>query len=144
MGISRTLDELAKKIDVIAGDFPELVSRVIRKVALAVDQAAVLRTPVDTGRARSSWVVTLGVGTRLPVPPSFFDKSGQTAITAARSAVQRYRFGTGSIFVQNNVEYIEKLESGHSKQAPNGMLRFALLAGILTARRERVKIRRVR
>ena len=83
MGISRTFEELSRKIDIITGDFPKEVSRIMRKVALAVDQVAVLRTPVDTGRARSNWVVTLGAGTRLEVPPTFFQKSGGAALAAA-------------------------------------------------------------
>lgn len=109
----------------------------MRKVALAVDQVVVLRTPVDTGRARSNWVVTLGTGTSSEVPLT----SGESALASAKTVIAKFRIRLRSLFIQNNVPYIEQLENGRSAQAPNGMLRFGLLAGINVANREKFSVR---
>jgi hypothetical protein len=64
---------------------------VFRKTALEVEKRVVIRTPVDTGRARAGWGLAM--------------QGKFTAVLA------------------NNVPYIVKLEYGHSKQAPAGMVR---------------------
>ncbi len=141
MATSRSFAQLAARLDRIANLIPIEHERVMRKVALAVDQVVVLRTPVDTGRARSNWVVTLGKGTRLEVPPTFFQKSGGSALASAKIMIAKFRIQLRSLFIQNNVPYIEQLENGRSAQAPNGMLRFGLLAGINVANREKFSVK---
>lgn len=60
----------------------------VQKTTLDVQRDLILATPVDTGTARRGWQATT------PTKP--------------------YEKGT----VENNVEYIGKLNDGHSKQAP--------------------------
>jgi hypothetical protein len=99
------------------------VEREIRKAVIAGDQAIVLGTPVDTGRARANWIVTVGApSSDADKTP---DKTGQAALDQARSAVSGFVAGLGvrgSIFITNNLEYIVPLENGHSAQAPAGMV----------------------
>lgn len=70
----------------------EQVQDVTTKVTLDLQRALMLKTPKDTGRAARGWVATT------PSTP--------------------YEHGV----VENNVEYIGKLNDGHSKQAPAGFV----------------------
>ena len=79
------------------------------------------RTPVDTGRARGNWSVS--ISSRDTTVSVDADPSGSGAINAGVSAVQSYpEEGWPSLFIQNNLPYIERLEDGYSGQAPNGMV----------------------
>jgi len=92
----------------------------VRKVALDAFSEVILKTPVDSGRARASWGV--GVGTVNAGPTNGADKTGQIAIAAAASAAVGMQVGQ-VITLASNLPYIERLEYGYSKQAPAGMVR---------------------
>ena len=92
----------------------------VRKVALDAFSEVILKTPVDSGRARGSWGV--GVGTVNAGPHDNPDKSGDATIAAAASAVAGMQVGK-VITLASNLPYIERLEYGYSKQAPGGMVR---------------------
>lgn len=141
MGISRSFSQLAGKIHVVAASIPGSVSVVVRKVGLAVDQVAVTSTPVDTGRARSNWIVTFGAPTDDERGENEWDRGGNVSLQQAQSAIDAYDVSLGDLFITNNVPYIERLENGWSAQAPSGMLAGAVQAGVLVARGEAVKIR---
>lgn len=142
MGISRSFRGLQNKLRVWANGIPNEAERVTKKVALAVDQAAVVATPVLTGRARSNWVTTVGApfsGEAIP-PPGPWDVTGQRAIDQGESVIGGYQLALGPIFITNNVPYIERLEAGHSPQASEGMLKQAIEAGQVVAKREKLRI----
>lgn len=94
---------------------------VVRKLAFESFKRIILRTPVDTGRARANWGVTIG-SPRVGFFIEGSDKSGGATMSAAQAAVQQFDC-EGSIFITNNVPYIGPLEYGSSKQAPAGMVR---------------------
>jgi len=98
--------------------------RAQRQVALAVDQAVVMATPVDTGRARSNWLVSTVTPNLGIVPPPFPGVLGSTAgpnsqyaISQARATIMGSQPGV-TIYISNNLPYIELLNQGSSKQAP--------------------------
>lgn len=116
----------------------------MRRVALAVDQAIVLATPVDTGRARSNWLVTVGSPsgrTREPYAPGERLGRGEQANAAGALDQARKAVATHSnlrdIWVVNNVDYIGKLNAGSSRQAPPNFVRLGISAGIAEAKRIR-------
>lgn len=121
------------------------VDKVVRRAALEVDQSVVTSTPVDTGRARSNWIASVGSptgDTRGPFSPG--DKLGkgevnnaQAAITAATSVINSRRFNQ-AIFITNNLDYIGSLNSGSSKQAPRNFVRKAVQAGTQAVRNIKV------
>lgn len=122
------LRNFARRIKVRAQEFEEDTNRLVRKVALAVDTAVVLATPVDTGRARANWQVGIGepkVGT-LPEPASP-GGGAQLALDSAASSIATYN-GEGTIHITNNLPYIEALNNGHSSQAPAGFVERAVAA----------------
>jgi hypothetical protein len=98
----------------------------IRRAALAADAAVVLATPVDTGRARANWLVSINSVDELITEKT--DKGGAGAIAAGKAVIESWYLGAGPIFISNSVPYIIPLEEGHSKQAPAGMSKFALAA----------------
>lgn len=109
------LDAWARKID-------QELNRVVAAVCMDLSSKVILRTPVDTGRARANWKATIDLpssGTTLDT-----DKSGTSAIKEA----ERVSLGAaGNIFyLTNNLPYIGPLEYGSSQQAPRGMVRITV------------------
>jgi hypothetical protein len=102
---------------------PELHTTIMKKVGLQVLKGVVMKTPVDTGRARGGWHLDLNVYEGAP--------EGRTAVfgidvlAAANVTLTGLKFGD-SIIISNNVNYIIYLEAGWSGQAPNGMLALTL------------------
>ena len=79
---------------------------IFRGTALSLFSKVIARTPVDTGRARMNWMAGL-------------NHPGAGRFTRV---VATAKLGD-SIFLTNNLPYIEALEYGSSKQAPAGMVR---------------------
>lgn len=103
------------------------VDVVMQKTAFELFKRVILRTPVDTGRARANWGVTIAKP-RLDSPAepnvTYVDENGQAAVGKAAEEVFRWEpEKQESIFLTNNVPYIGALEYGHSQQAPAGMVR---------------------
>lgn len=92
---------------------------VTQKVAVEGLSRVVLKTPVDTGRARGSWTVSIGAPDSSE--PGRLDPGGQQAISEGSGRIGGMR-EPDVIYIQSNVPYIEVLENGHSAQAPNGMV----------------------
>lgn len=87
--------------------------RIMREVALLLYNELTFLSPVDTGRFRANWMLTVGhpsddttLSTAPPTPP----------------ATGHVDFGD-TVFIANNLEYAEALEFGHSAQAPSGIVR---------------------
>jgi hypothetical protein len=92
-----------------------------KKVAFDVFTEIVLRTPVDTGRARANWVVTIDQPNETEVEG--VDKSGTQAMGNGLKTINRAN-EMPDFWITNNLPYIEKLEFGGSRiKAPAGMVR---------------------
>ena len=96
---------------------------VVRKITFDLTSSIVLKTPVDTGLARSNWQV--GIGSRPSGTQATLDKSGQSSITEAGQVTASLKAG-GVCYIVNNLPYIMALEFGHSKQAAAGMARISV------------------
>lgn len=92
----------------------------VKKTATEVFSRVIMRTPVDTGRARSNWTATIGQHTAATT--DYADPTGISAISAASAVVSGWNHEQGSVWLSNNLPYIGPLEYGHSKQAPVGMV----------------------
>lgn len=96
---------------------------VIRKVALDAFSRVILKTPVDTGRARGNWQVAIGA---IPTGTLVInDKAGTATIAKVQAASLGLKAGD-VIYLVNNLPYARRLEYGWSKQAPGGMVRIAI------------------
>lgn len=126
------MKSFSKQIRLTAKTVEQNVDRLVRKVALAVDTAVVMGTPVDTGRARANWQVSVGDapdGVLFPEPekPPSPEAGAQRSLDEAQQKVAEYK-GRGIIHVTNNLHYIEKLNAGSSAQAPAGYVEQAAIA----------------
>jgi len=102
----------------------EHLENVVRYIALTLDQKVVLRTPVDTGRARGNWYPSIGQPSD-EVNENAFDKSGTTTFGEIAAVVVNAQLGS-VIWLTNNLPYIVRLEDGYSGQAPTGMVDVSL------------------
>lgn len=99
------------------------VDLVVRKVALDLFKRVIMKSPVDTGRFRGNWQVAIG-----SIPAGTLqidDKAGTATIAKVTAATMRLQAGQ-VITLVNNLVYARALEYGHSKQAPNGMVRLTV------------------
>jgi hypothetical protein len=96
----------------------------------------VMHTPIDTGRAKSNWIVgvnSLGAG---PIPAhdpgvlgSTFNENAQQAIADGAQEIARVTF-RDTVNVTNNLDYIRKLNDGSSQQAPAGFVEDAVVTAV--------------
>jgi len=100
---------------VVGGSLREIT----QKVALEALSRVVLKTPVDTGRARGNWHVSVGAPS-LAEYEGREDRSGGETITRGAAQIEAL-IDPDVIYIQNNLPYIVRLENGYSKQAPTGM-----------------------
>jgi len=118
----RDLQRFAQKLDVEH-------KAATKKFTFDLLRRIVMKTPVDFGRARASWNVgvnrvdtsVMPEGTELS--PA---QAAQTAFDRATAALATSE-SLDTVFITNNLDYIVRLEEGHSKiQAPQGMLRVSI------------------
>jgi hypothetical protein len=104
----------------VAADVEPAVDDTLRKVALVANQTVIMATPVDTGRARANWQIS--IDTELTGEVDSTDAQG--ALARNQEVIRGYR--NGAIILQNNVPYIGALNNGSSAQAPAGFVEKAL------------------
>jgi len=104
-------------------------AEVAAKLALDIDRRLVNRTPRDTGRAARNWVASIRqpITSTLPAPANQ-GEAGQ-AIAEAAGVLKQVKPGD-VIFIQNNLEYIQALNNGHSPQAPPGFVEAEIQAAL--------------
>lgn len=91
-----------------------------KKIALEAFRRIVLRTPVDTGRARGNW--QLSIDTPATGILGTLDKGGGSTVRGGLGALANLR-PFAVVWLTNNLPYIQALEDGHSqRQAPFGMV----------------------
>lgn len=99
------------------------VDLVVRKISLDIFRRVIMKSPVDTGRFKGNWQVAIG-----SIPAGTLeinDKSGTATVAKVTAATLGLHAGQ-VIYLVNNLAYARALEYGHSKQAPNGMVRLSL------------------
>jgi len=141
MATSR-FEDLPKTIGKLNGRIRTGITQATRKAAGKAHVTAVRATRVDTGFARSNWVVTIGNPFLGEIPPyapgmklGFKERANASAaITQGRNVIKTWKVNAPSIFIANNVDYIETLNDGRARTAPDMMKEKAVQAGILAAK----------
>lgn len=135
------LKNFSKRIKRRASAVSKNTDNVVRKVILAVDQAVVFATPVDTGRARANWQPSIGapITTTLPEPSGPNIGTG-AAIAAGQQVALQYQGGAKSptVYINNNLPYIQRLNEGSSKQAPAMFVQSAIAIAVSVIKGARV------
>ena len=133
MGYKSNLRSFTREFKALAKRFPaEQVRLIQRKLALDIMRQAAFLTPVDTGRARGGWLVTVNEPTSAAPGPRSESISEAEADRelgdALRSAAEALRDlpDYAVVFVQNNVEYIVYLEEGTDRIRAYSMLATAI------------------
>lgn len=135
--ISRHDKKLKSLNDLITSDVRKFNSAMMDSVKLMEDYGAEFqsemhlellerllnRNPVDTGLSRGNWISTR---------ESYTARVIRTVRTPGEVIAEANRILTGlklgdKTYIQNNIEYIQALEDGHSLQAPVGFIRISLL-----------------
>lgn len=127
-------------MDFVEKQVPEALSVFVRALALRILRGVVLRTPVDTGRARGNWQLSIEATDDSVIegwpkstkketsdPPTIGDGSGVSTDTISKGVEVLATVGFyHTVIVFNNVPYIWRLENGYSKQAASGMVAITL------------------
>jgi len=123
-------------------EIAQAADRTVRAAALAADQAVVMATPVDKGRARSNWIVQMDAPARETIEAYAPGSSGSTAGANSASALAQGQAviagydgdRNSGIAISNNLPYINALNSGSSRQAPAGFVQKAVQAAVAQVR----------
>jgi hypothetical protein len=130
-----TAGSFQSQLRIFAKNAEAAIDQVQRKVALDIFSRVIMRTPVDTGRARANWQLLIGEG--LPSGTVEADDKGTVSQNGSgnsrtkASVVEQVLAAsdTKRIVLANNLPYIGILEYGRddgspgSQQAPAGMVR---------------------
>ena len=145
MATSRNFTQLATRLRLRALQVRDGVDKVVRTAAIAVDEAVINKTPVDTGRARSNWIASIGAPTsetRQPFSPGvklgLGESANATAAKAEAASVINSRRFASAIFITNNVDYIGKLNNGSSLQAPKNFVQTSVQEGAQRVRQIKI------
>lgn len=116
---SKYLRELNKNID-------EDLNNIVKEMTETMLKVIIHRTPVDTSKAVSNWLVSTGNPMYIEYMAHKIGSAGSTRLESSRIA---YNLGVAAIlkkksqeniYISNSVDYIKWLEGGGSKQAePN-------------------------
>jgi hypothetical protein len=88
------------------------INLVVRKISLDAYTRVTKKTPVDTGRARANWNLSVG----------YIDTKTTKSVMQKSPMLSKNTGLTKAIYITNSLPYINALEHGHSKQAPRGMV----------------------
>ena len=121
------LKEFNKAMEVASQRIHRNMKDFHKKVVLETFKRIVLRTPVDTGRARGNWQVAIGgpASGTLDVEGG----KGQMTAKAMENAAAKLASITpySAVHITNNMEYIYYLEyDRRSEQYPEGMVEITL------------------
>lgn len=118
------------------------MEKVEKKAALRVNAAALaivrdltVHTPVDTTRALSNWIVSIGQRDPSYIDPWVPGFAGSTKAASAAEVMALARLILKSrkpgqpIYISNNAPYIRRLNEGYSKQEPAGFVERAVIVG---------------
>lgn len=118
-----TPEQAARRLHLIANRILEHRNRLVGDVGVSVLRQVAIKTPHDTGRARSNWIVTLDK----PADYSYYSRSyggpfgANNAIARGTPVAMSYRGSVNkTLHIRNNLLYIGKLNEGSSSQAPAG------------------------
>lgn len=98
------------------------VAKVMQIATVKFYQQVIIATPLDTGRARHGWNITVGAPSNTVPPegkysmPNIAEHGYETIVSVSTDQV---------IYITNLVPYIEDLNNGSSRQAPARFIELA-------------------
>lgn len=112
------MSNIQQQLESISKKSMEKAEKVVRETYFEVFNRTILRSPVDTGVFRGSWLAGLKLDES--IPRTVQDSSGRLVFSLdnAGDALLFKPF-----YFVNNQRYAKKLEDGNSQQAPRGMVK---------------------
>lgn len=139
------LRSFAQKMRAYSNDIPRQLNVIKQQLAIEFATEVIPATPVRSGRARGNWQAGIGSVPTAQVVGPFGGEGGlnnggrgDNSLGQIQRIVERAKPGQ-RIYIGNNVPYIERLNAGHSKQAPSQFVQAALQRA-----RETIKTQRIR
>lgn len=105
--------------NVLAEIYGDDFTAALRDIGLSALRGVILKTPVDTGRLRGGWFVTIDAPSEKIT--NEVDKSGGVTISKGATEIQKIEMGQ-TLILQNNVEYGIFINDGTDKIAPRRMI----------------------
>lgn len=129
--IARNAKEFNKQLVALSVAIDADLEKVIRLAVLKLFNRIVEMSPVDTGAYRVSHGITTGEPSDTEGIVSGEQTGEMTwneglAIAGKEIGGWRWKMGDGVIYIFNNQPYAERIEEGHSGQAPKGVYTVAL------------------
>lgn len=107
----------SKQLQAFVAGTQDKINKTVKGATVTLATNVISETPVDTGAAKGNWQASVG-----QPKTGILERSG--ADTAVSEAIANIPDKAGDVvYLTNNLSYIKKLEYGHSKQAPQGMVR---------------------
>lgn len=102
------------------------IGEAVELISLEAFKRIVEKSPVDTGRFRGNWNASIGSADASTTET--VDKSGGATNARAAGVISGYSGydSLPAIYITNGLPYAVRLEDGHSKQAPGGMVALTL------------------
>jgi hypothetical protein len=129
MSNKKNADKFSVELDQVFDQLKTDTQTFKRVFALNLLSRIVYRTPVDTGRARANWQVSnvsANTNERKRFKKNQPDSVARDTVARGQKNIDKNKEGQ-SIFIANNLPYIQRLESGTwSKQAPQGMVAISI------------------
>jgi len=128
MDLAKWADDMPKRIETAA-------NKVAVSVSAFVEAELTMVTPVDTTKALSNWIVSIGVpayndiGARVPGYFGYTATASRAATLAAAQAALAMKRPGQLVYIGNNAPYIRDLNNGSSKQEPAGFVERAAMRG---------------
>lgn len=115
----------------IAGDFEDIINEEVRATGFLIWRDVSIGTPVDTGRAKGEWRVSLET-------PNFsetgdLDETPKGQVSGSRSNDALSVIGRArsikypTLYISNPLPYISRLNQGWSDQAPSMFVESAII-----------------
>lgn len=107
----------SKQLTAFVSGTQEKIDKTVKGATVTLATNVITETPVDSGAARGNWQASVG-----QPKTGVLDRIGADAAIAEVEATVPNEAGS-VVYLSNNLPYINKLEYGHSDQAPHGMVR---------------------
>lgn len=137
MAVSRTAAQFGDRIAIRQREIVEGHTLRVRRATAATLKTAVDETPVLTGKARASWLVTKGRrATRNVEPdvPGSPTAARAQALRAGLPVINSWRAKDRPLVVSNTTDYLALIDQGTATIAPRNITIKAIQAGQAAAR----------
>lgn len=120
MASTSDVNKFTLNLDAFVNSMYVNVAELQKTVAFDLFARIVKKTPKRTGRAQSSWTMAVNRVDRTVKP------AGRKSYPPAKAPAVKNKVGD-TIWISNNLPYIESLEQGRSRQqAPHGMVAISI------------------